>query len=87
MAGTIPAMPALTGFVSAGGAPADNAYVQLQNLTGDFQAEVRTAANGKFVLHPVRGRWRLIAWLPGGDRDERVVDVGHDDVDVEISLS
>jgi hypothetical protein len=79
-------MPALTGSVIAKGAPADNAYVQLQNLTGDFQAEVRTGATGKFVLHPVRGRWRLISWVPGGSRDEREVEVGQDDVDVEIAL-
>ena len=69
------------------GAPAENAYVQLQNLTGDFQAEVRTGPAGKFVLHPVLGRWRLISWLPGGGRDEREVDIGKDDVDIEIALS
>ena len=79
-------MPALTGVVSAGGAPADNAYVQLQNLTGDFQAEVRTRETGKFVLHPVAGRWKLISWLPGGPRVEREVDIAKDDVAVEISL-
>ena len=79
-------MPALTGVVSAGGAPADNAYVQLQNLTGDFQAEVRTGTTGKFVLHPVRGRWRLVSWVPGGSREEREVDIGEDDIAVEIAL-
>jgi len=79
-------MPRLTGSVISGGAPAENAYVQLQNLSGDFQAEVRTGTGGKFVLHPVRGRWKLVAWLPGGSRDEREVDIAQDDVEVKIVL-
>jgi len=57
-------MPRLTGTIVAGGAPAEGAYVQIQNLAGDFQAEVRTDAAGRFVLHPIRGRWRLVCSEP-----------------------
>jgi len=53
-------MPRLTGTIVAGGAPAEEAYVQIQNLAGDFRGEVRTDAAGRFVLHPIRGRWRLV---------------------------
>jgi hypothetical protein len=49
-------MPRLGGTVMARGAPVEKAYVQIQNLTGDFQGEVRTDSEGKFVLYPVRGR-------------------------------
>ncbi len=40
-------MPRLTGTIVAGGAPAEGAYVQIQNFAGDFQAEVRTDAAGR----------------------------------------
>jgi hypothetical protein len=80
-------MPRLTGTVVAGGARADGVYVQIQNLAGDFQAEVRTDAAGRFVLHPIRGRWRLVYWLPGGGRAEREVEVGAEDLDVEVALA
>jgi hypothetical protein len=80
-------MPRLTGVVVAGVAPADGAYVQIQNLAGDFQGEVRTDAAGGFVLYPVPGRWRLVCWLPGGGRAEQDVEVGPVDQEVEIALS
>jgi uncharacterized protein DUF1416 len=80
-------MAALTGTVRTGEGPADGAYVQIRNLEGDFQGEVRTNAEGKFVLHPVPGRWRLVSWLPGQGQTEREVEVGDDDVQVELTLS
>jgi hypothetical protein len=80
-------VPRLTGTVRTDTGPADGAYVQLTNLQGDFQGEVRTDADGKFVLHPVTGKWRLISWLPGGGRAEEEIDVGDDDVQVELALS
>jgi hypothetical protein len=81
------AMPTLTGTVRTGEGPADGAYVQLTNLEGDFQGEVRTDAEGKFVLHPVPGRWRLISWWPGHGRAEEEVEVGDDAVQVDLTLS
>ncbi|MGH2658702.1 MAG: carboxypeptidase-like regulatory domain-containing protein [Actinomycetota bacterium] len=78
-------MPRLTGTIVLGGAPADGAYVQIQNLAGDFQAEIRTDAAGRFLLHPVRGRWRLVGWLPGYGRAEQEVEVGAEDLDVEVA--
>ena len=80
-------MPTLKGTVLRQGTPADNAYVQLQNLKGDFQAEVRTDSDGKFVLHPVAGKWRLVSWFPGGGRDEREVEIGSGELGVEITLA
>jgi hypothetical protein len=79
-------MPRLTGTVVAGAA-AEGAYVQIQNLAGDFQAEIRTDAAGRFLLHPIRGRWRLVCWLPGDGRAEREVEVGAEDLDVEVGLA
>jgi hypothetical protein len=65
-------MPRLTGTIVAGGAGAEGAYVQIQNPAGDFQAEVRTDAGGRFLLHPIRGRWRLVCWLRAmGGRNRR----------------
>ena len=51
-------MARLTGVVSRGSAPADGAYVQLRNLGGDFQAEIRTSEDGRFTFHPVPGSVR-----------------------------
>ncbi len=80
-------MPRLSGTVMARGAPVEKAYVQIQNLTGDFQGEVRTDSEGKFVLYPVRGRWRLVSWLPGDGRAEREVHIGGADLDIQIALT
>lgn len=80
-------MPTLNGTVLAGGKPAEGAYVQIQNLEGDFQAEVKTDAEGKFVLHPVAGRWRLVSWSTGQGRAEKEIEIGGDDAQVEITLS
>jgi uncharacterized protein DUF1416 len=80
-------MGALTGTVRAGDGPAANAYVQIRNLEGDFQGEVKTDAEGKFVLHPVPGHWRLVSWLPGQGKAEQEVEVGDADVQVELTLS
>jgi hypothetical protein len=76
----------LTGVVRAGDAPAANAYVQIRNLNGDFQGEVKTDDEGSFHLYPVAGRWRLVSWLPGRGRAEREVEVGEKDVSVELTL-
>lgn len=80
-------MPKLTGTVVAVGEAAEGACVQLQNLAGDFQAEVRTDVAGRFVLYPIPGRWRLVYWRPLGGRAEREVSVGAADLDVEVTLT
>jgi hypothetical protein len=79
-------MARLTGTVSKGSAPADGAYVQLRNPGGDFQAEVRTGADGRFTLYPVPGRWRLVSFAPKTERIEREVEVGRDDLVVDLTL-
>jgi hypothetical protein len=80
-------MPRLTGTITAGGAPAEGAYIQIQNVAGDFQAEVRSDAAGRFLLHPIRGRWRLVCWLPGDGRAEQEVEMGVEDLTVEVALA
>ena len=80
-------MPKLTGTVVAVGEAVEGAYVQIQNLAGDFQAEVRTDAAGRFVLHPIQGRWRLVCWQPGDGRAEREVSVGAADLDIGVALT
>jgi Protein of unknown function (DUF1416) len=77
----------LTGVVRAGNAPAANAYVQIRNLNGDFQGEVKTDDEGRFHLHPVAGRWRLVSWLPGKGQADKEVEVGEEDVSVELTLA
>ena len=79
-------MPRLTGTVLVGERPIEQAYVQVQNLAGDFQGEVRTDEEGRFVLHPTPGRWRLVSWSPGRGQAEREVEIQTADVDVEIVL-
>ncbi len=81
------AMPRLTGTIIVGGSPSEGAYVQIQNLAGDFQGEVRTDAAGRFVLHPIPGRWRLVCFRPGTGWAEQEVDVGTEDLPVEIALA
>lgn len=80
-------MARLTGTVRTAEGPADGAYVQLTNRQGDFQGEVRTDSDGQFVLHPVPGSWRLVSWWPGHGRAEADVEVGADDLQVELVLS
>jgi Protein of unknown function (DUF1416) len=79
-------VPRLTGMVALGDRPAAWAYVQLTNLAGDFQAEVRADAEGAFTLYPVAGRWRLIAWVPVMGRADREVEVGSADLEVQLEL-
>jgi hypothetical protein len=33
------------------------------------------------------GRWRLVCWLPGYGRAEQEVEVGAEDLDVEVALA
>jgi hypothetical protein len=60
--------------------------VQLTNPDGDFQGEVRADEHGGFVLHPVPGQWRLVAWAPGLGRTDRSVDVASADLEVQLEL-
>src|SRR6266508_2792571 len=64
-------MPRLTGTVASGSRPAAWAYVQLTNLAGDFQGEVRADGEGAFTLYPVPGHWRLVTWSPSGEWGRR----------------
>jgi Carboxypeptidase regulatory-like domain len=80
-------MPRLTGTVVAAGGPAAWAYVQVRSLAGDFQGEVRTDADGRFLLHPMPGRWRLVAWAPGRGHTEQEIAVGPADAELQLELS
>ena len=48
---------------------------------------MRTDATGRFVLHPIQGRWRLVSWLPGDGRAELEVEVGAIPLEVEMTLA
>lgn len=71
-------MPRLTGTIVAGRALRRGACPDPE-LAGEFQAQVRTDAAGRFVLHPIRSR--LVCWL------EQEVKVGAEDLDVEVTLA
>jgi 2-polyprenyl-6-methoxyphenol hydroxylase-like FAD-dependent oxidoreductase len=79
-------VPRLTGMVAQGNQPAAWAYVQLTNLAGDFQAEIRANAEGAFTLYPVAGRWRLITWALAKGHAEREIQVGSEDLQVQLEL-
>jgi Protein of unknown function (DUF1416) len=79
-------MARLTGTVSRGSVPAEGAYVQLRNTGGDFQAEVRTDEDGRFTLYPIPGTWRLVSFAPRTPWVERDVEVGGDDVEIDLTL-
>jgi hypothetical protein len=79
-------MSRLTGTVLTGNRPAAWAYVQLTNLAGDFQGEVRADEDGAFTLYPVPGRWRLVAWSPSVGRADLQVEVGSADLEVQLAL-
>jgi len=80
-------MPRLTGTVVAAGRPAAWAYVQVRNLVGDFQGEVRADGDGRFLLYPTPGRWRLVAWAPGRGHTEQEITVAAADADVQLELT
>lgn len=80
-------MPRLMGTVVAVGRPAAWAYVQVRNLAGDFQGEVRADGDGRYLLYPTAGRWRLVAWAPGHGHTEREIAVGAADADVLLELT
>jgi hypothetical protein len=79
-------MARLTGTVLRGSAPADGAYVQVRNLAGDFQGEVRTGEDGRFTLHPLPGRWRLVSFAPSTPTVMREIEVGSDDIAIDLTL-
>jgi hypothetical protein len=76
----------LTGTVLRGSLPADGAYVQLRNLVGDFQAEVRTGEDGRFTLFPVPGLWRLVSFAPRTPTVMLEGEVGSADLVVDLTL-
>lgn len=80
-------MPRLTGTLVAAGQPVAWGYVQVRNPAGDFQGEVRTDGQGRFVLHPSPGDWRLVAWSPGQGSTERAVAVGAAELDLSLDLA
>ena len=79
-------MPRLTGTITMRKRPAAWAYVQLTNLAGDFQGEVRADEEGSFTLYPVPGHWRLLAWVPSVGRTDLQVEVGSADLEVQLEL-
>ena len=63
----------LHGRVRHDGQPVEGAYVQLIGPSGEFTAEVRTDASGRFLFYPAPGEWVLRGLVPGGARLELAV--------------
>jgi hypothetical protein len=80
-------MARITGHVRADESPAAGAYVQLRDRENEFCGETRTDDDGRFVLYAVPGTWRLVAWLPAGARTNQEIQVGKDDLDVDLGLA
>jgi hypothetical protein len=64
------------GVVARRGDPLPGAYVRLLGASGDFTAEVRTDAAGRFRFYAAPGQWTLRTLTPGADA-----------VDTPVSLS
>jgi len=61
------------GQVVRDGQPVSNAYVRLLDRTGEFTAEVPTAATGHFRFFAADGEWTLRALAPRAETvDHRV---------------
>lgn len=75
----------LHGKVRREGEPVEGAYVQLIGPSGEFTAEVRTDASGRFLFYPVAGEWILRGFLPGGRRVEQPIRlVAGQSVEIEL---
>ncbi len=60
------------GFVTRDGAPLGGAYVRLLDGTGEFTAEVQSAASGYFRFYAAPGTWTLRTLYRGGSVDTPV---------------
>jgi hypothetical protein len=61
------------GVVLRDGVGVDHAYVRLLDGSGEFTAEVPTAAGGEFRFFAGPGRWTVRALAPGAAPAERQV--------------
>jgi len=60
------------GFVTRDGSPFGGAYVRLLDSTGEFTAEVQSAATGYFRFYAAAGDWTLRTLYRGGSVDTAV---------------
>ena len=72
-------MPRLMGTINHGA----GAFVQLRDSNGDFVGEVRADEAGQFTFHAIPGHWTVI-YLTPGHRGEQAVELGPDDVVVDL---
>src|SRR3954471_16203540 len=64
----------IQGVVTRGDQPVGHAYVRLLDKTGEFAAEVPTAATGHFRFFAAPGEWTLRTLAPKSDVvDKKVV--------------
>lgn len=68
----------VAGTVRSADGPAYPAYVRLLNDSGDFVAEVPTAADGGFRFYAAPGEWTVRVLAPGREAVQQTVstDVG-----------
>ena len=75
------------GVVVRDGEPVSNAYVRLLDRSGEFTAEVPTAATGQFRFFAAPGTWTVRTLAPKADAvDRQVVAQLGEVADLEVAL-
>ena len=80
-------MPKLHGRITVhGDKPATSAVVELHNSQGDTLDQVQVDADGNYIYHLVAGDWVLNVWDAHGHRGTSKVELGEDDLVVNVDL-
>ena len=80
-------MPQLTGTITVHGSkPAKQATVELINETGDVVDQVLVTDDGRYQYHLAQGNWTLNIYDPHGHRGRQNVNLGDEDVTVDVDL-
>lgn len=79
-------MSKLTGRVTAHGAPASGAVVELHNATGDVVDQVQVDDDGRYTFHLTGGSWELKVWDAHGHRGSATAELGDEDTTCDVAL-
>ena len=80
-------MPKLHGKITVhGDKPATSAVVELHNSQGDTLDQVQVDDEGNYIYHLVAGDWTLNVWDAHGHRGNSKVELGEDDLVVNVDL-
>jgi len=76
----------IQGQVLREGSPVPAAYVRLLDAGGEFTAEVKTSAEGRFRFFAAPGQWTLRALSAGGSAEHGLTaDKGLNEAQLELS--